>query len=104
MQARPVRPQLQKSQHHDPSTLIFLVGLFVLLASHAFWPGILLLIGVSNLFHQAARGRPEKGVHALLWLGGLALLFATGAFWPGIFILLILNMVFGGWARSQWWY
>jgi hypothetical protein len=84
--------------------VIFLIGLVVLFASHAFWPGILLLIGVSNLFHQAARGRSDKGVQALFWLGGLTLLFATGVFWPGIFILFILNMIFGGWARSQWWH
>ena len=105
----PARPQPPApARHHyrphsDPGGIVFLIGLVALLASHAFWPGILLLLGLTNLVHQAARGRPDKGMYALLWLGGLTLLFATGTFWPGILILFFISMAMGG-GRSRHWH
>jgi hypothetical protein len=92
-----------QASHGDPSKVVFLIGLVALLATHAFWPGILVLLGVTNFVHQAAQGRPERATHALLWLGGLAFLFATGAFWPGIMILIFISMALGG-GRSRPWY
>jgi hypothetical protein len=83
--------------------VVFLIGLVALLASHAFWPGILVLLGVTNFVHQAARGRPDHATHALLWLVGLAVLFATGVFWPGILILIFISMALGN-RRSRPWY
>jgi hypothetical protein len=97
----PLRPQ-HKSRN-DPSGVVFLIGLVALLASHAFWPGILLLLGITNLIHQAARGRPDQGMSGMLWLGGLALLFATGSFWPGILVLIFISMAMGG-GRSRHWH
>jgi hypothetical protein len=96
------------TRHHhaprnDPSGAVFLIGLVALLVSHAFWPGILVLLGLTNLVHHAARGRPERGTRALIWLAGLAVLFATGAFWPGILILIFISMALGG-GRSRHWY
>jgi hypothetical protein len=83
--------------------MIFLIGLVLLAANNAIWPGILIVIGMSALVSQSAYGRPDKGLRALLWLGGLALLFATGTFWPGILFLLLLNGAIGGWGRSRRW-
>ena len=88
---------------HDPGALVFLIGLVALLASHTIWPGILLLLGLTNLVHHSARGRPDHGVRALLWLGGLALLFATGTFWPGILILFFISMALRGGSRHWYW-
>jgi hypothetical protein len=101
---RPPAPTYRpKRRHGDPGAVIFLIGLVALLASRTLWPGILLLIGITNLLHQAARGRADKGLRALLWLGGLTLLFATGTFWPGILILFIISLAMGG-GRSRPWY
>ena len=102
----PVRPTPPHVPHARPQTpnpapFIFLIGLVVLLANGAVWPGILVLIGVSILISQVARGRPDKGMNALFWFGGITLLLATGAFWPGIFVLFLLNAVLNGWGRSH---
>ncbi|MEP7189096.1 MAG: hypothetical protein ABI901_07910, partial [Roseiflexaceae bacterium] len=103
----PAHPPTTAQRRHgfgnDPSAIVFLIGLFALLASHTIWPGILLLLGVTNLVHQGAHGRSGHGVRTLLWLGGLTLLFATGTFWPGILILLFINMAMGG-GRARHWY
>jgi hypothetical protein len=105
MPMRPAPPvHRQSSQRHDPGAIVFLIGLVVLLANHAIWPGILLLVGFSSLVHQSAHGRPDKGMRALLWLGGLTLLFATGSFWPGIIILFIVNAMIGGRRHSRGWH
>jgi hypothetical protein len=104
MAARPQPPaQRRHGVGNDPSPIVFLIGLFALLASHTIWPGILLLVGLTNLVHQGAHGRSDHGVRTLLWLGGLTLLFATGTFWPGILILLFINMAMNG-GRSGRWY
>ena len=92
----PARPQIQ-----NPAPFIFLIGLVVLLANGAIWPGILVLIGVSILISQVARGHPDKGMNALFWFGGITLLLATGAFWPGIVVLFLLNAILNGWGRSH---
>jgi ribosomal protein L40E len=102
----PVRPTPSHMPHArpqaaNPAPFIFLIGLVVLLANGAVWPGILVLIGVSILISQVARGRPDKGMSALFWFGGITLLLATGAFWPGIFVLLLLNAALNGWGRSH---
>src|SRR5262245_49755699 len=102
----PVRPRAPHVPHARPQTpnpapFIFLVGLVVLLANGAVWPGILVLIGVSILISQVARGRPDKGMNALFWFGGITLLLATGAFWPGIFVLFLLNAILNGLGRSH---
>ena len=88
MPSRPAPPaRHHTSQHHNLWAPIFLFGLFILLASHTLWPGLLILIGFSNLIHQSAQGHAERGMRVLLWMVGLTLLFATGTFWPGILLL-----------------
>ncbi len=89
---------------NDPGGVVFLIGLVALLASNTIWPGILLLLGFTNLVHQAARGRPDHGVRGLLWLGGLTLLFATGTFWPGILILFFISMALGRGGSRHWYW
>jgi hypothetical protein len=110
MAARPQPPAHQPTPTHhrqgwsgDPGPIVFLIGLVALLASHTIWPGILLLLGLTNLVHQAARGRPDHGLRALLWLGGLTLLLATKTLWPGILILIFISMALGG-GRSRHWH
>ncbi len=99
----PTTAPRRQSVGNDPGGVVFLIGLVALLASHTIWPGILLLLGLTNMVHQAARGRPDHGVRGLLWLGGLTLLFATGTFWPGIMILFFVSMAMRGGSRHWYW-
>jgi hypothetical protein len=73
-----------------------LIGMAVLLANNALWPGLLILIGVSIFIGQVASGRPTKGINSLFWLGGIAMLLATGTVWPGFFVLFLIYAIFNG--------
>jgi hypothetical protein len=103
----PHSPNTTQRRHNtgnDPSGLVFVIGLVALLASHMIWPGILLLLGFTNLVHQSAHGRPDHGMRTLLWLGGLTLLIATGTFWPGILLLLFISMALGKGSSRPWYW
>ena len=67
---------------------LWLIGLGVLFLSGTFWPGILVLVGLSAYLEQRARGQQQYALRSLLFPLGLALLFWTHWFWPGILILL----------------
>lgn len=99
---RPAPPRLPPARPHsqNPAPFIFLIGLVVLFANHAIWPGILMLIGISILISQVAQGRPYRGMNALFWIGCITLLLATGAFWPGIIVLFLINAL---WQRQGRW-
>jgi hypothetical protein len=99
----PLHSQRRQSVGNDPAGIVFVIGLVALLASHLIWPGILLLLGMTNLVHQSSRGRTEHGVRGLLWLGGLTLLFATGTFWPGILIIFFISAAMRGGSRHWYW-
>lgn len=73
---------------HEAGGAFFLIGLGVLFLTGSFWPGILVLIGVTAFISEMGRGRQNNGLGALIFFCGLAFLFATGAFFPGILILL----------------
>lgn len=79
----------------------FLIGLGVLFLTGNFWPGILVLIGVTSFISETGHGRQNKGLGTLIFFTGLAFLFWTGAFFPGILILLgimaLLNSRHGFW-------
>ncbi len=82
-------------RHGDPSGMLFLVGLALLIATHSFWPGILILIGLSHYVKQSGRGRGGPALREMIFWGGLALLFATHMFWPGILVLLFVTSLLG---------
>lgn len=69
------------------SGAIFLIGLGLLFFTGAFWPWILLLVGVIGALDELPGGLRQAAT-TLLFFGGLAVLFATGTLWPGILILL----------------
>lgn len=100
--APPVPPYHGGARGYQFGSLVFLAGLLLLLATHTIWPGILLLIGVSNLATQSNRGRPDKGLASLVWWGALALLFATGTFWPGILLLFLFSRALRPGWRHPW--
>lgn len=67
---------------------LFLIGLALLFFSGWFWPGILVLVGLTALFEDFKKGRPGEGLGGMVFMCGLALLFASDWFWPGILVLL----------------
>ena len=81
--------------------MLFLVGFLILLVTNMFWPGILLLIGLTQYVKQNARGRTSRALRRLFFFAGLALLFWANFFWPGILLLFIAMHVLG--SRKHAW-
>ena len=52
---------------------VWLIGLGILFATHFWWPGILLLAGVTALVQGSVRGLGVRGIHGGLWLILIAL-------------------------------
>ena len=67
---------------------VWLIGLGVLFLTGTFWPGILVLAGISAYLEQRARGQQQYALRTLIFMLGLALLFWMTWFWPGILIVL----------------
>lgn len=88
---------------------VFLVGLGLLFTSVIdFWPGILFVIGASNIARGMAEGRAWYNVSGGLWLIGLGLVFLLNFSWPVLLILIGISMLFGysvkdrrGWESVQ---
>ncbi len=82
IQGAPVLPTFsqrprQRAHRRDweaASMAIFLIGLGVLLLSGAFWPGILIVVGLSSFVQVAGKGRVAEGLRNTFWLFGLAFL------------------------------
>jgi hypothetical protein len=74
---------------------VFLIGLAVLALTGWWWPGILVLLGITALASSVASGRPWAGVQGALWLFGIALIAALHLWWPGILILVGLSAIMG---------
>lgn len=75
---------------------VFLVGLGLLFTDVIdFWPGILFVIGASNIARGMAEGRAWYNVSGGVWMIGLGLVFLLNFSWPVILILIGLSMLFG---------
>lgn len=75
---------------------VFLVGLGLLFTGVLdFWPGILFVIGISNIARGMAEGRDWHSVPGGLWLIGLGVVFLFNFNWPVLLILLGLTMLVG---------
>jgi predicted membrane protein len=80
--------------------MLFIIGIFVLIATRSFWPGIFVLIGLTNFYKQSLRGHTRQALREIVFWAGFALLIATGTFWPGIILLLIASSLINhsGWC------
>ncbi|NTU86402.1 MAG: hypothetical protein HGA45_44905, partial [Chloroflexales bacterium] len=97
-------PQYTRRQHYrrhgweGASGAIFLIGLgALLLLKLPFWPGILIIAGLTAFASEAMRGRYFNGLNSVLWLFGIAFLFMVPRlWWPGVLVLVgisvLLNM------------
>ncbi|NWG18523.1 MAG: hypothetical protein HXY41_18025 [Chloroflexi bacterium] len=82
---------------------VFLIGLGLLFTNVlSFWPGILFVIGVSNIARGMAEGRAWYNVSGGLWLIGLGAVFLLGFNWPVILILIGLSTLFGINVKNEW--
>lgn len=81
---------------------VFLIGLGLLFTNVLdFWPGILFVIGASNIARGMAEGRPWYNVSGGLWLIGLGLVFLLNFSLPVILILIGLSMLVGYSVKDQ---
>lgn len=74
---------------------VFLIGIAVLALTGWWWPGIMVLLGITALASSAASGRPWAGLQGALWLFGIAFIAQFHFWWPGILILLGLSAIMG---------
>jgi hypothetical protein len=65
------------------------------MVTHSFWPGILLLLGLTHYVKQNARGRGGRAMRDIAFWGVLAFLLWTHTFWPGILLLLVASSLLG---------
>jgi hypothetical protein len=65
-----------------------LLGLVFLAANNLWWPGILVVLGMSSLFSSAVAGRLREAISSAVLFLGLAFLAANNLWWPGILVLL----------------
>lgn len=81
-------PRTRRYFGNDTLKAVWLIGLGVLLLTGSFFPGILVLIGLTSYIRDNQHGQPQKGLRNLVFFTGLALLFWTNFIFPGIFFLL----------------
>ena len=89
---------------------IFLIGIAVLALTRFWWPGILLVLGVTAIARGWLQGRQWQALSGGLWLIGIAALAYTGYWWPGILVVLGITAIVSGldfsrngtpWARKR---
>jgi hypothetical protein len=81
---------------------LFLIGLAVLALTGWWWPGILVLIGITSLIGSLAAGKMFwAAFQGSFWMFGIAALAATGWWWPGILILIGLSAILGSVVRPK---
>ena len=89
---------------------IFFIGIAVLALTRFWWPGILVVMGITAIVSGALQGRQWHAVSGGLWLIGIAALAYTGFWWPGILVVMGITAIVSGldvfrngppWARKR---
>jgi hypothetical protein len=89
----------RRKQASSISGGIFLIGLGMLMITGWWWPGILVVVGLSGGAEQIFRGRTSSGIWTIVTLCGIALVFtiiqSTDVTWGiiGPFILIALGVI-----------
>jgi uncharacterized membrane protein len=87
---------LSKNRADQIAGGVLLIGLGLLFTDVIdFWPGILFVIGATNIARGMAEGRPWYNVSGGVWLIGLGIVFLFDFNWAVILILIGLSMLFG---------
>lgn len=74
---------------------VFLIGLALLFMTGDFFPGILIVIGLSVLAKGIAEGKQLNEISGWAWLIGLGVVFTLGFSFPLLLIGLGVWMLFG---------
>lgn len=69
---------------------IFLIGLGLLFWVGWFWPGILLLVGITGMVHESLRGKVWNGLTSLLIMGGLTAVFSLNWSWTTVLPIALI--------------
>jgi ribosomal protein L40E len=84
---------------------LFLIGLALIAWLNWWWPGILVLVGLSAIVGGVLGCRTSAqrwgGMQGGLFLIGLALIAWLNWWWPGILVLVGLSAIVGGLTRSR---
>ncbi len=76
----------RRHQHNDGTWSVWLIGIGILMLSGSFFPGILVLIGLTKYLKASRRGRYAQANQRLVFWAGLAAIFWLGLSWP-LFLL-----------------
>jgi len=88
-------------QNADVITIgTFLVGLGFLFLVNWFWPGVLLLIGITGFANQVAKGDPLSGFRALILFGALTIAFSLGLEWEIVLPIALIAVGMIGLFRA----
>ncbi len=94
-QPRAARTRSRRRQHHDATWGVWLIGIGILLLTGSFFPGILVLIGLTKYLKASGRGRYAQANQRLVFWAGLAAIFWLGLSWPLLLLwgglLMLLN-------------
>jgi predicted amidophosphoribosyltransferase len=109
--AAPARSQSTAQRTHDSARWggiaggLFLLGLALIAWLNWWWPGILVLVGVTALTSGLVAGRDSAqrwgGLQGGLFLLGLALIAWLNWWWPGILVLVGLTAILTAILRPQ---
>ncbi len=99
--AMPAIAWLNSRREKEIGGAVWLIGLGVLFLTGTFWPGILVLLGITGYVHETAQGRQAEAARSLIFFAGIAVLFWSGWFWPGILILMGLTALFSPEIRPR---
>lgn len=91
--ARPPRAKSRRHRHKDATKGVWLIGIGVLLLTGTFFPGILVLIGITQYLKESGRSRYAKANQSLVFFLGLAAIFWWGLSWPLLILWFGLLMV-----------
>ena len=84
---------------------IWLIGIAVLAVTGWWWPGIMVLVGISALVGGLQSGGSWEqrwgGLQGAIWTFGIAVLAVTGWWWPGIMVLVGLSAILGAITRNN---
>ena len=84
---------------------IWLIGIAVLAVTGWWWPGIMVLVGISALLGglQSSGSWEQRwgGIQGAIWTFGIAVLAVTGWWWPGIMVLVGLSAILGAVSRKS---
>ena len=84
---------------------MWLIGIAVLALTGWWWPGIMVLVGISALAGGLQSGGNWQqrigGIQGAIWTFGIAVLAITNWWWPGIMVLIGLSAIFGAISHNR---